>query len=330
MILFLEGQASQREVIMGAREALPRDIKIYASHHQDRPEITSQADVALREPHNPQERIDWALTVATVNNIKVVHAGRKADLYEARREDFERNEIELVTGATGLDTFRIEDKSVFVEECQESGLLCVPGITVTNPDELAKAHAEISCSSSTCVKPVTGIYGQGFWRLIDTLDPFAAMANPDDRRINTDMFISMYSQTPNPSPLLVMPYMSGDECSIDVVCEQGEPVSWVCRRKTGLYQVFERDGVAVELALSAVRQFKCDGIVNVQTMDDADGVPHLLEINLRYSGGLSYTPHSGINLPGIFAARRLGLPAPVDNWKNNSRIKPTTAAIPLS
>ena len=117
MILFLEGQASQREVIMGARGALPRDIKIYASHHQHRPEITSQADIALREPRDPHERIDWALTVATINNIKVVHAGRKADRYEAKREEFERNKIELVTGATSIETFRIEDKSVFIEEC---------------------------------------------------------------------------------------------------------------------------------------------------------------------------------------------------------------------
>ena len=42
MIWFLEGQSSQRDILIGAREALPADVKIFASHRRDRPEITGQ------------------------------------------------------------------------------------------------------------------------------------------------------------------------------------------------------------------------------------------------------------------------------------------------
>ena len=45
-----------------------------------------------------------------------------------------------------------------------------------------------------------------------------------------------------------MPYMPGSECSVDMVCEAGEAVAYVGRRKQGLMQSFERDGAAVELS----------------------------------------------------------------------------------
>ena len=69
-------------------------------------------------------------------------------------------------------------------------------------------------------------------------------------------------------------------------------------------QTFERDSDAVELAIRAAEHFGCDGIVNVQTRDDASGQPHLLEINLRYSGGIGYTRETGVNLR-IFEEDRL-------------------------
>ena len=114
-----------------------------------------------------------------------------------------------------------------------------------------------------------------------------------------------------------------------MVCEAGEAVAWVGRRKQGLMQTFEREGGAVELAIKAARHFKCDGIVNVQTRDDAGGKPHLLEINLRYSGGIGYTREAGVNLPGIFAARRLGLPVPPSVWREDVQVKAITVVVPV-
>ena len=51
---------------------------------------------------------------------------------------------------------------------------------------------------------------------------------------------------------------------------------------------------------------KADGLVNVQTRNDVNGNPVLLETNMRPSG-VGYTLHSGVNLPGLFAAFKLGL-----------------------
>ena len=330
MIWFLEGQSSQRDVIAGARAALPDAVRIFASHRQNRPEITGLADVAWSEPLDNHVRIAWVIEQALAHSIKVVLAGRAGQVYEAHRGEFESAGVQLITGALDLETFeRVDDKSVFTREALAAGLACIPAITVHTQTELQNAYAQLSRDGQVCVKPTRGIYGQGFWRLADDVDPFRSFANADAHEVNAGVFAQAYGQSVAPKPLLVMPYMPGSECSVDMVCEAGEAVAYVGRRKQGLMQSFERDGAAVELAIKAARHFKCDGIVNVQTRDDAAGQPHLLEINLRYSGGIGYTREAGINLSGIFATRRLAMPEPESAWREEVQVKAITVVVPV-
>lgn len=330
MIWFLEGQSSQRDVIAGARAALPASVRIHASHRQVRPEITGLADVAAREPADVAQRIDWALATLPEHGIKVVVAGRGGLRYEEQRARFEAAGLQLVTGALSVETFqRVDDKSAFTAEALAAGLDCIPAITVSDAEALLAAYRELAARGPVCVKPARGIYGQGFWRLSEEVAPFRSFASADAYEANLTAFVSAYAQTQTAKPLLVMPYMPGSECSVDMVCEAGETVACVGRRKHGLTQGFEREGPAIELARRAAWHFGCDGIINVQTRDDADGKPYLLEINLRYSGGIGYTRATGINLPGIFATRRLGLPAPQDEWREGVEVKAITVAVPI-
>ena len=328
MIWFLEGQSSQRDILIGAREALPADVKIFASHRRDRPEITGQADVSFQEPLDSEERIEWVIATALEHGIKVIVAGHNGSVYEAARERFVAAGLQLVTGGLSIDTFEnVDDKSRFTAEAERAGLPCIPAVTVNNAEQLAAAYELLAAQGEVCIKPVVGIYGQGFWRFKANVDPFRCLENPDAREIDFATYLSIYKCGAEPGPMLVMPYLSGAECSVDMVCEAGKAVAFVGRRKKGYHQTFERDSAAVQLALKAAAHFKCDGLVNVQTRDDQDGIPHLLEINPRYSGGIGYTRATGINLAGIFAARRLGLAEPASQWVDNVRVKPITVAV---
>lgn len=331
MLWFLQGQSSQRDVIAGAREALPRSALIYASHGQSRPEITDLADVSWVEPDEHESKVAWVLDRAKTHRISVVVAGRTLQLYEGSRGEFEAAGIQLVTGALSVPAIEaMDDKSEFTRSATAAGLACIPAVTVNNANELAAAYDELSAKGPVCIKPARGIYGQGFWRLSQEIDPFRLLANPDAHEANFNTFLDLYRVSKNPKPLLLMPYMPGSECSIDMVCEAGVAVAMVGRRKLGLTQHLTLEGAAIALAVAAAKHFGCDGIVNVQTRDDADGIPHLLEINARYSGGIGYTRHSGINLAGIFATRRLGFPEPVAQWKEGVCVKAISVAIPVA
>ncbi|WP_312933308.1 ATP-grasp domain-containing protein [Pseudomonas sp.] len=329
MIWFLEGQASQRDILLGAREALPAHIRLLASHRSDRPEITGVADIALTEPADSDERIRWVIRTALEYGVQVVVAGRLGALYEAHRADFSSAGLSLVTGGLSPHTFAcVDDKATFTAMAEAVGLACIPAITVTSVEQLQAAYLACRASGEVCVKPVVGIYGQGFWRLREGLDPFRCFANPDAREVDFATYLHAYGTQPERNAVLVMPYLPGPECSVDMVCEAGRVVAYVGRRKAGVHQCFERDSAATELAIAAAEHFQCDGIVNVQTRDDIDGQPRLLEINPRYSGGIGYTRMTGINLAGIFATRRLGLPEPAGQWIDGVRVKPITVAVP--
>ncbi|KOP51971.1 carboxylate--amine ligase [Pseudomonas coronafaciens pv. porri] len=328
MIWFLEGQASQRDVIIGARDALPASVRIIASHRQQRSEITGQADVALQEPLDNEERIDWVLENARAMGVSVIIAGRVGGVYEAQRSRFVAEGLDLVTGGTSLQTFmNVDDKSRFTAAAEAAGLACIPALTARNAEELQAAYEALSIAGEVCVKPVVGIYGQGFWRFKADVDGFRCFANPDARETTFKAYLDAYRQSEDLPAMLLMPYMPGSEVSVDMVCEGGKAVAFVGRRKVGLNQTFERDSEAVQLAVRAAEHFACDGLINVQTRDDADGKPRLLEINPRYSGGIGYTRETGVNLPGIFATRRLGLKEPETHWLEDIRVKPITVAV---
>jgi hypothetical protein len=331
VIWFLEGQSSQRDIIIGARDALPPGARVFASHRQHRPEITAAADVSFIEPEDGGERIDWVLATATKYGIRVIVAGRAGSLFEAARNRFEAAGLQLVTGGMSLKTFDlVDDKSKFTAEATRAGLACVPAITVTSAQELETAYTTLSAQGEVCIKPAVGIYGQGFWKFKADIDPLRCFANPDSREVDFTTYLRAYRARSERPAMLVMPYMAGSECSIDMVCEAARPVAYAGRRKQGMHQSFERDTAAVKLALKAAAHFKCDGLVNVQTRDDAQGNPHLLEINARYSGGIGYCREAGINLPGIFAARRLNLPEPKPDWRPHACVKTIVVAVPVS
>jgi hypothetical protein len=327
MIWFLEGPSSQREVVLEAKRALPTHVKVYASHSSNRPEIIGGADVFLIEPDEIHNRIEWVITTARQHGIKVVHACKHACKYEKIRAEFDANGITLVTGVLSVDQLKIESKSVFTQECISANLAVIPATSITTADELIDAYSIYKATGTVCVKPDIGIYGSGFWRFDETTDPFSCIAHPCNRKIPFEVYLNIFKTSKKERHILVMQYMPGDEVSIDIVVESGIPVSWVGRRKRGLYQYFENTGPAIDLALNAVQHFNLDGIVSVQTKDDASGKPHLLEINLRYSGGIAYAPLSGVNLAGTFSCRRLGYDAPECYWKENVRIKTLSGAV---
>ncbi|WP_110947021.1 ATP-grasp domain-containing protein [Pseudomonas bohemica] len=328
MIWFLEGQASQRDIILGAIEALPSSVQVLASHRQDRPEITGVAHLSFVEPEDRSERIEWIIRTSLGHSVKVVLAGRVGGAYEAHRAEFEAAGLTLVTGGVSTRTFDlVDDKARFTAEAKRVGLPCIPAITVKTAAELRAAYDAFSPSGEVCIKPVVGIYGQGFWRFKEGVDPFRCFAHPDARQVEFETYHRIFDATPAREPMLIMPYLPGSECSVDMVCEAGKVVAFVGRRKVDVHQTFERFSPATDLAIAAAEHFGCDGIVNVQTRDDASGNPHLLEINPRYSGGIGYTRETGINLPGIFATRRLGLPKPSQKWISGVRVKAISVAV---
>ncbi len=332
-IWLLEGQSSQRDVLHAVRQGLIQPTTIIASHRNDRPEITGDADIALIEPKDPDERLAWVLDNAKKHDVSVILAGRATTQYELHRSRFEQAGITLITGGLSVETLEIlEDKSRFTQICEQANIAVAGGWTVRNADELRAVLEQQSQHHELCVKPVIGIYGEGFWRLVPDLSLQTCFSYPNNRQVNTEQYISGYAKQEKPKPLLVMPYLPGLEYSIDIVCEQGKLIAAIARCKDNAYQYITLQGENIELAAKVVALFHCDGLINMQTKADAEGKLHVLEINARPSGGIGYGFHTGMNLPALCINRRLGRGLEIDLhdrslFKDNIRVRPIMSSV---
>ncbi len=327
-----EGQSSQRDMLesMQALKAqASRPFKVIASHRQYRPEIFECADSVYREPiadtdttgnadtTETSPRWQFVLEQAIQNNAKVVLTGRNSIDYEVHRDKFTDAGIRLLTGATSVPMLRaIDDKFAFMQHCQAHDIPVATAWRFDNRDELEQLLAEHG-NQPLCVKPVSGIFAQGFWRLdtskaIDErFDSFEHLFFTDSRKITVAQFISSYAHSQmvqeRPIPMLLMPYLAGQEYSIDVVCEAGEVLAAITRHKTGKIQHIGYDTNVMAVVIPLIKAFDCDGIVSVQTKADDSGQHCVLEINSRPSGGIGYTKHSGVDLTQVAFSYWLGL-----------------------
>ena len=277
-----EGQSSQRDMLdslQALKDQSTTPFSIIASHRHNRPEIFEFADKVYYEPFDTTANTDkksdaepviprwkFVLEHACQNHTKVLLTGRNNIAYEEHREEFDAAGIRLLTGATSVDALKtIDDKFAFMQQCHQHDIPVAHAWRFDNIAELKDLLAKHG-HQPLCIKPVTGIFAQGFWQLD-----------------------------------------SGQEYSIDVVCEYGEVLAAVTRYKTGKIQHIGYEQSVMDVVIPLIQAFGCDGIVSVQTKADENGQHRVLEINSRPSGGIGYTTHSGVDLTKIGFAYWLGL-----------------------
>ena len=328
-----EGQSSQRDMLESLQNLKSKSsapFNIIASHRHNRPEIFEFADSVYREPSvatiddEAQEttelvvpRWQFVLEHAKEHNVKVLLTGRNGVDYEAHRAAFDAAGIRLLTGATSVEALEsIEDKFAFMQQCHQHNIPVADAWRFDNVAELEALLAEHG-HQPLCVKPVVGIFAQGFWRLDSgktedsAYDSFEHLYFTEEKKISTEQFMHAYKNSlmvhNRPIPMLLMPYLSGQEYSIDVVCEYGEVLAAVTRYKTGKIQHIGYEQSVMDVVIPLIKAFGCDGIVSVQTKADDEGQHRVLEINSRPSGGIGYTTHSGVDLTQVGFGYWLGL-----------------------
>ncbi|WP_336654434.1 ATP-grasp domain-containing protein [Leclercia adecarboxylata] len=311
-IWLMEGLSSQRDIIQGMKSFAKINnfnIIVYASHRHERNELLAVADHALIEPSDPESRLAFILDTIGKHGINAVHTGRNCQWFEQHRAAIEASGATLTTGATASDWLKLaDDKVTFADFMQQCGLPVVPSVRINSISALQDHLANPPFADTPlCVKPVTGIYGMGFWRFDDEASSMAVFNNPDNRIVNPGQYIAALSAAKSFTPLVLMPYLPGPEYSVDILAHKGEVLAAVGRRKEGALQYLVNCGEAYELACNCARAMNADGLINVQTCNDHNGRPVLLETNMRPSGGIGYTLRSGVNLPGLFAFHQLGL-----------------------
>lgn len=303
-----------------------KHLRVLSSHTQHRPELQQVSDLHLQQPSISQSAL-WLLEQCQKHQVSLLFCGKKSVHIEAEREKFVQANIQLVTGCIGVDNHHvIEDKFAFFQACQQQQFPVTPAIKVTQPKELTDAIAQLKTDyDSLCVKPVIGVYGFGFCRLKENASYFRHFEDP--LVCQTQQFIDAYAAEATPRPYLVMPYLSGVECSVDIACSEGQILSQVTRIKHAAYQQCLTDGPCDHITTALVQSFRCDGLINIQFKQNQQGEWFILEINSRPAGGFAYSQHTGINLIADLIAHKLAINLNVQPITHSVWVRPMTTPL---
>ncbi|MEG6546140.1 ATP-grasp domain-containing protein [Acinetobacter bereziniae] len=285
---------------------ISKQLVIFCSHSRNRPELALSADFYVQQPAISKSA-EWLLEQCIEHNIQLLFCGKHSHHIEPFRAQFEQHGIQLITGTLSTEQHELmNNKYQFTLHCQAQNLPVIPALLANSTETLKTSIETLQLRhNEICAKPVYGVYGAGFVRLQNHVSYFKNFSSPT--KCNTQQFIEAYSQQEKPVEYLIMPYLAGQECSVDIACSQGNIIAQVTRIKHVYFQACFLQHPCHQICIDLVDYFQCDGLINIQFKQDESLQWHILEINPRPAGGFAYTQHTGVNLIAELIAEKLNL-----------------------
>lgn len=201
------------------------------------------------------------------------------------------------------------EKDQFYETLQGTGVVPIPAYYVAETVEQFKTAYEqlVQNGHRVCFKPTNSEGGLGFRIIDNNMDAMANLYSWVSLSVPYEQVIHTLSTVESFPKLMVMELLPEDEVSIDCLADsEGKLIVAIPRRKaTGRIYELEDVPELLEIANKVAEKCKIPYVFNIQVKYNK-GIPKLLEINPRMSGGLFITCLSGVNMPYLAVKTIMG------------------------
>ncbi|GFN31543.1 ATP-grasp domain-containing protein [Paenibacillus xylaniclasticus] len=285
-------------------------FKLYGTHPDPRHMSLQAADYAAVEPVlEGMDYIDYLVGFCQEHEIDVfIPRLRMLDIARNIGRFDEIGTTVTVCRDVGL-LEKLTVKNQFYEEVRRTGIMEVPAYeVVTDAAGFKRAYERLTSEGHrVCFKPTDSEGGLGFRVINDKRNALQDLFGYVTNELTFEEAYSILSQVESFPELMVMELLEGPEYSIDCLADRdGTLQAAVPRRKAdGRLRVLERNDELIAIAHRVAETYRIPFNYNIQ-MRCTGGVPKLLEINPRMSGGLHATCLTGINFPYLGVKAALG------------------------
>jgi hypothetical protein len=260
------------------------------------------------------EYIDFCLEFCQKHQIDIFIPRKANVLISKNLGRFEALGVKvLVSPDFGLMEM-LDNKAATYESIIQKGQLGDPIFSipdyyiVNNLEEFKRAYKSLrEKGHSVCFKPVEGEGANGFRVIkeeIDTIDQL--FKGGSGRRIPYSYACEILSQQDTFPDLMVLEYLEGTEYSIDCVASPDQLFVAIPRMKgSGRVRELVDHHELIQIAHRFHQEYKLPYAFNIQVKYNK-GIPKLLEVNARMSGGVHFSCLSGINIPYLAIKILLG------------------------
>lgn len=257
---------------------------------------------------NSDEYVDFCLRFCADHKIDVLVPRRNMLAIAGRLSEFDAIGVKVLVERDYATMSALCDKAKTYQMFTDTGFGYVPPYDVvsTVPDYEAAYRRLKTEENRVCLKFAVDEGARSFRVVDDRMEH--NLTSGTGSKITYGYSLNALRKLGDFPPLLVMPYLSGTEISVDCLAMgSGAPVIIPRYKSLGRSETvrFEKDIVAVcGLFLD---RFKLGCPCNLQFKYEND-VPYLLEVNTRMSGGIPLScAATGVNIPNIAVNRLLGV-----------------------
>lgn len=171
---------------------------------------------------------------------------------------------------------------------------------VTDKDGFADAYEKLSAKyENVCFKSITDEGGESYHMIDNTIKRFDMLYHHNLTRLTFDDTVLMMSERESFAPMMVMPYLPGDEISADCLHTPSGNIVLPRRKSATAPEMITDDPVIISVCNEMIDRLELKYPCNIQ-FRCLDGVPYILEVNTRMSGGVQFSCGAcGVNIPAI-------------------------------
>ena len=296
------------------------DFYMIGSSRNNYSVVKNVCDEWYQEPEWKEgEYVDYCLNFCKDKKIDVFMPRRGMVEISQRKKEFEKNGTQvMVDDYTKVWTLNQKDKAY--ELFQEKGIGAVPEYRiVTNSIGFEKAYRElIEKYEKICFKFVQDEGAKSFRVIKNAKKGYEDLLDYAQGGISYQEALEALSERESFPPLMLMPFMPGEEISVDCL-KTAQGIIMVPRIKSqGRVEKIAYDKEILDICTDFYKKVGLEHPCNIQ-FRYLDGKPQFLEINTRMSGGVQMSClATGINIPNIAVNKILGIEK---EWKNNMEEK---------
>jgi carbamoylphosphate synthase large subunit len=287
-----------------------KQFEIYASHSNPNSVVLQAADKTECEPLlKGDEYIDYCLDFCKRNKIEIFIPGHTNLVTISQNvKEFESQGTKVLMSSDSKMFEIITDKAKTYESFKKHNIMTIPEYYIVNTAEQFKtAYDKLTANGhQVCFKPNIAEGGNGFRIIDENSESLKALMGTAGARITFEYAWKILAEQERFADLMVLEYLNGAEYSTDCLAYNGRLYAAVPRKKgEGRLRYLEENQELIAIAKKVNDIYKLPYVFNVQVRY-MDGVPKLLEVNPRMSGGLSASCLSGINFPYLAVKLLLG------------------------
>lgn len=285
-----------------------QQIYVIGSNKQVNSIIQEVCDEWYEEPDiSGEEYIEHCLNFCKEHQVDVFVPRRLMVLISQNRARFEELGVKLMLDDYQVISF-LNDKAATYDFFRKCDGLHIPDYYIVNTAvQFQEAYEKLKEKyERVCLKFVKDEGGMSFRKIVDKVDSFKALRMYPGNDIAFDTLMNTLTSVEQFDDLMVMPYLPGNEISVDCLTTQDGLIAVPRIKGSARHEYVEYSQEILDMVWIIMEKIKLEYPCNIQ-FKIKDGVPYLLEINTRMSGGLQMgCLAAGVNIPNIALNKVLG------------------------